>query len=95
MVIQTDQIHVLTELLEVFFGKPYRPDPRSPMPEHVEGVLENFGGLRSNQSLYFCEKEGFIYYAVIWPWSDQHSVTVKISLLKTKKGEGFGKPYQL
>ncbi|MFH1414017.1 MAG: hypothetical protein ABIG56_04145 [Candidatus Omnitrophota bacterium] len=63
--------------LEKFFGLPAYPSEKVLAPE-AEAIVDNFGGVRSNQTLYFMNKEGEKMFAMLWPWSDEEHTTIKI-----------------
>ncbi|MFH1355156.1 MAG: hypothetical protein ABIH19_03300 [Candidatus Omnitrophota bacterium] len=64
--------------LEKFFGLPAYPSEKELSPE-AEAIVDNFGGVRSNQTLYFVNEDGKITFAMLWPWSDEEHITIKIS----------------
>ena len=56
--------------------KPGREDSR---------LAEDFGGIRGNQTLFKKEFDDFFVIAMLWPWQDNASTTLKIALVKKQK----------
>lgn len=81
-VIPTEHLSKVQAVLELFFGKPTKR-PGEPLPEEIRDSMEKFGGVRNDQYLYLLEKDGSINYAMLWPWGDRESITVKIFTLPT------------
>ena len=71
----------MPEKLEEFFGSPKKPAGAKPSGE-IADLVSDFGGILKNQTLYYIAKDGFSNIAMIWPWSDGKSTTVKIFRLK-------------
>lgn len=78
-VIAVSALKMLTPILDKHFGPPFKPAGKALTEPSAKEFLENFGGIRNDQTLYFLEADDFIYYAMIWPWSDGASVTIKIA----------------
>ena len=77
-VVKSDFLTELQAAFENFFG----------MNSKVQGKNFSFtdkkraaflGGIRENQTLYYIEKEGYAYCAMLWPWSNGLSYTVKLA----------------
>lgn len=79
----------LTAALEGFFGTALKPAGQSPTKE-LKACSDQFGGVRDNQTLYFAEREGISYCALIWPWSDETKATLKVFPTKVKIASGSG-----
>lgn len=78
-VILKDKLSLLAERLERLFGKPVFPSNKKPaVYVDIEKAVEDFGGVRLGQTLYFLEEKSCCYFAMFWPWSDDRSITVKI-----------------
>ena len=65
-------------VLEDFFGPPFKPAGTSPSKE-AKSRTADYGGIESQQTLYYIERDGFSNCAMIWPWQDKTRVTVKIA----------------
>ena len=76
-VILLDKLPVLTERLQKVFGGPLCP-PAVKLPKDVEEVVEDFGGIRGEQALYFKKDKEYSFFAMLWPWSDEYHFTVKL-----------------
>ena len=83
-VVRSNVTEQLQQLLNSFFGQPIKPADKA-VPRELAERLEEFGGLRANQTAYCVERDGFFYYAMLWPWSDRTFITVKIEQCQPKK----------
>ena len=68
------------EAAKTMLAKYFGPEVKDPTPEMLE-KLEIEGGLRPQQTLYYSEKDGQSYCAMVWPWADESSFTLRVSLL--------------
>jgi len=76
-VILRDGLPALAGKLKKFFGdQAYSSDKRFTPDE--ESAVEGFGGIREGQTLYFLKEKGHFYFAMLWPWSDEYHITVKL-----------------
>lgn len=76
-VILTAKAPALTEKLERFFGKQLCPPEKKLAPD-AEKVSGDFGGVAGDQTLYFLKENDYSYFAMLWPWSDDCHITVKV-----------------
>lgn len=76
-VILRDKLPMLTERLEKLLGKQLCP-PRRKLAPDVEKVVGAFGGVMGDQTLYFLKGKDYSYFAMLWPWSDDCHITVKL-----------------
>lgn len=67
----------LTGRLEKFFGMPVCPSKDKVSPP-VQEVINGFGGIRPNQTLYFWGMGKEVIFAMLWPWQDGGLITIKI-----------------
>ena len=67
----------LTLILESYFGPPLKPEGK-PSSKDADRYTEPYGGILSNQTLYFRRNEKGHDAALLWPWGNGASVTVKI-----------------
>jgi hypothetical protein len=44
----------------------------------VQQAIEDFGGIRDDQVLYFKKDNEYSFFAMLWPWTDEYHITVKI-----------------
>ncbi len=83
VVLKKAQLDRAQDFFVRFFGPPAKP-PGKVLAREVAEYMESFGGVRHNQTLFLVEKNGFLYYAMIWPWADGVSFTVKLEQSKLK-----------
>lgn len=76
-VIIKDRLAKLSPLLEEAFDAYIWPS-KEKLPLSTLEVINNFGGIRDNQTLYFCYGENYCMFAMLWPWGDGQHVTLKI-----------------
>ena len=79
-VIIKDKVGEFFCALERFFGPPVWP-PENKLPSQIEDVIKKFGGIVTGQTLYFCHQDNNIVFAMLWPWSDEEHITLKIRKL--------------
>lgn len=78
-VILRDQLSLLIEKLEKTFGKPVLSSSAG-LPKEIEDIIGDFGGTREDQTLYFMKDKKYSYFAMLWPWSDEYHITIKVGL---------------
>ena len=76
-VILKEETANLTGRLEKFLGLPAWPSKAS-LSSEVEDIIQQFGGIRPGQVLYFSHLETDTVFAMLWPWSDGKHTTLKI-----------------
>lgn len=86
-VIVKDELAKLTASLEKIFGSPAWPC-KSRLLAQAEGIIKNFGGVRTGQTLYFWTEGKDTVFAMLWPWQDGYYITVKIGGKINKDTEG-------
>lgn len=67
----------LGNTLRNFFGVPVSPS-KAKLPLNAENAINEVGGVRGGQTLYFRSYEDKIAFALLWPWQDGQRTTVKI-----------------
>ena len=67
----------LTTKLENFFGLPLWPST-NPLPLKLQQLIEGFGGILPEQTLYFWNEGSDYILVMLWPWRDAMHTTVKI-----------------
>ena len=67
----------LKNSLESYFGPALKPTGEIPTKK-AEEIAAPFGGVRQNQTLYYCQRSSLGYATMIWPWGDGVLMTVKI-----------------
>jgi hypothetical protein len=83
LVILASNLKAAEAVLKQYFGEPLKKSTGE-KPEAFQ-FMESFGGIRSDQNLYFEEGPSYARYVAIWPWSDRNSVTLKIEEVPLKK----------
>ena len=68
----------LVSILESHFGPATKP-PGPPPKEKDRKIASPYGGVEKNQTLYAADRGGENELALLWPWGDGASVTVKIA----------------
>jgi len=77
-VILQERLDMLHMKLKKLFGDMVNPSDKK-FTSDVAEAEENFGGIRMGQTLYFLkDRDNRVYFAMLWPWSDENHVTVKM-----------------
>ena len=76
-VLENNNLKSLIPKLDEFFGLPKKPAGTKASGE-IADLASDFGGVLHNQTLYYTVKNGTTHLAMIWPWSDGTTSTVKI-----------------
>jgi hypothetical protein len=77
VVIATDELKQLNEILSSYFGPPQKMQGGQ-FSSEAEQVAEPYGGVRSGQTMYFRNVKTGVDLALLWPWGNGTSLTVKI-----------------
>ena len=83
-VIEKKNLEALTQVLVEHMGHPLKkPGKRVAFKGNVQKVVDSIGGIRDEQTFYYCEKDDGTYYAAVWPWqSDPLRITLKAGVIK-------------
>ena len=76
-VIRAEYMERFYAILEQYFGPPFKLADDKPS-QNILKYTEPYGGIRRGQRLYFVENKGLSSLALIWPWGNRESITVKI-----------------
>ena len=76
-VVVKDEVEKLKVRLEKFLGLSAYP-PKDRLSSQIEEAIEEFGGIRFDQSLYLRNEGKDTVFAMLWPWQDGCHTTVKI-----------------
>jgi hypothetical protein len=82
-VITKERLGEFTALLEEAFGAPAKPfGSRGDFEGDLEALVDSRGGIDKGQCLYIrsYEDDGRVAFAALWPWSDGHSITLKVGI---------------
>ena len=75
-VVVKDKLSELGISLTRIFGSPLWPGSGH-LPKEAKEVVDGFGGIRDNQTLYYFRKNGASFFTMLCPWSDGERVTLK------------------
>ena len=77
VVVAVADLAPVTDLFNTYFGAPFKAMGQRPSPE-ADLYAGPFGGVQTGQMLYIRKVENLVHGALLWPWGDGNSVTVKI-----------------
>ena len=77
VVVAVADLAPVTDLFKAYFGVPFKSMGERSFPE-ADAYAGPFGGVQTGQMLYIRKIESFVQGALLWPWGDGASVTVKI-----------------
>ncbi|MCK9603280.1 MAG: hypothetical protein M0R66_02855 [Candidatus Omnitrophica bacterium] len=77
-VLAKEHLSELASELEKNFGVAVWPSKEKLSPRIQENIQE-FGGVRDDQTLYFSEEAGVCLLAMLWPWQDNRRITLKMA----------------
>jgi hypothetical protein len=59
------------------------PGKKTDLPGEIQGAVNALGGLRQDQSFFYRQEGGKVYFAAIWPWaSNPEKITLKCGLME-------------
>ena len=76
-VVVREHFENLTQRLTASFGMPLWPSDTR-LPRRVQTIIQEFGGIRPGQTLYYSSNGGAHIIAMLWPWQDGFHTTLKI-----------------
>jgi hypothetical protein len=76
-VIATDYMPNLTSVLESYYGAGYSPPEKNP-PEQAQKYADLYGGIQEGQTLYYLDCDDIFHCALLWPWGNGQSTTIKL-----------------
>lgn len=77
-VVSVKHLMNLYPLFERYYGVPFKPAGIAPSSKAQE-VTKKYGGIQTQQTLYFASREEISDCAMIWPWNDGLRATVKMA----------------
>lgn len=77
VVVDDRSLGPVNHLLEECFGPPLKPAGKSPSSE-ASACSEPYGGIHGNQVLYHRLTSQGSEIAMLWPWQNGKSITVKV-----------------
>lgn len=92
VVVSLEKIRQYQELLDAFFGPPFKSEGQMPS---IKASLcsQHYGGIRRNQTMYYLKDKDSAALAFLWPWGNGSRITIKIFHEKPKSsflGKIFG-----
>lgn len=78
-VVEKDELESLQTILTQHLGPPAKgPGEKANLPREIQGLVDNLGGLRTEQSFFYKRVGDTIFYAALWPWeSNPKKATLK------------------
>jgi len=77
IVVGNSEIPRMVSLLDSYFGIPFKAAGVEAAAE-ADRLADPFGGVQSNQTMYFRKGNDVSEFAFLWPWGSGMSTTVKI-----------------
>ena len=77
VVVAKNNLEKIIHALEVYFGPALKAEGQRPSADS-DRYSKPYGGIRQDQTLYFRRDEKGFAIAMLWPWGNGTSVTVKI-----------------
>lgn len=77
MVVDLGKLGAIETAFRHYFGVAFKPAGVRPC-ETCDKVSEPYGGITTDQTLYFTAKDELSNAAMIWPWTDGRRATIKI-----------------
>ena len=77
VVVAKPELEAVTTVLQSYFSLPLKPAGEHPSKE-ANAYSEPYGGIQSNQTMYFRKNETASDLAFLWPWGSGTAITVKI-----------------
>lgn len=68
--------------LECFFGKSV--NSAAEVSDQARSAIDNLGGVRTGQTLYFLGVNSCYAFAMLWPWQDKQHITLKMGVKQAK-----------
>jgi hypothetical protein len=81
LVFSNTQLPVWMDSITAILGPPVKTADQM-VSEEVIALTEDFGEIFDHQTLYYREIDHHRIMAMLWPWSNQESITLKIMILK-------------
>jgi hypothetical protein len=79
------------KLLSGIFGKAVKPTWQKPTGRDHQ-LTKEFGGIRTEQTLFMKDFNGYTVLAMVWPWKDKTLCSLKIPLIRTEEKDIRDKP---
>ncbi|MBF0484786.1 MAG: hypothetical protein HQL25_08800 [Candidatus Omnitrophica bacterium] len=70
-------VQLWEKTLKPFLGDPVKPEGQKPTENDLQ-LTEEFGGIWSNQTLFYKDCGDVKLIGMFWPWQDERHVTFKL-----------------
>ena len=77
-VVGNQHLPLIFSHFEDYYGLPFKPAGMAPNSK-AQNLTKNFGGIQTQQTLYYSQREEHLDCAMVWPWGDGKHVTVKMA----------------
>lgn len=79
-VFKTQSLSQIACMLEAALGPPRKEHEK--ISKDADAAIKKIGGLRRGQTLHLLDKEGYLIFAMLWPWQDGERITLKVVKIK-------------
>ena len=78
-VVDRNELESLQMVLTRHLGPPAKePGKEANLPREIQGLVDELGGLRIEQSFFYKRVGDTVFYAALWPWqSNPKKITLK------------------
>ena len=76
VVVATNHLDRLSSILESYYGAVYASPEEQPSKQ-AQKYADSSGGIRKGQPLYYLKSGKTFHCALLWPWGDGKSITIK------------------
>lgn len=77
-VIVNNNLPGLSNKLDGLFGKAVWPG-KNRLTAEAQNTINDFGGIKEGQTLYFWQQDDRCVFAMLWPWQDNYRITLKVA----------------
>ena len=86
IVFYSKDVEEWTKILADFLAPAVKPQGVEPTKDDSR-LTENYGGIRSHQTLFKKEYGDVVIIAMFWPWGDGSHTTLKMVFLQSRKAQ--------
>jgi len=85
-VVDRNELESLQMILTKHLGPAAKePGKKANLPREIQGLVDDLGGLRIEQSFFYKRVGTTLFYAALWPWeSNRKKITLKLGTGKLK-----------
>lgn len=77
IVIEQSDVQALNTILENYFGPPIKKAGET-VTDEIDRITGRYGGVQVNQTAYAKKTDTGYDVALLWPWANKVSVTIKV-----------------